>query len=75
MNAHALRMLLRAVPFRPFRLRCTDGAYFDIHHPDEVLLYQSLAEVAVAPFGTEIAERTVIISLLHLIRLEPIDGG
>src|SRR5947209_712638 len=39
MTADDVRVLLRAQPFRPFRLICHDGRRFDITHPNYVRLW------------------------------------
>ena len=70
--AELLRWLMRR-PFKPFRIRMTDGAAIDVRHPDEVIPIKTTASVARGPAG-EAFEQQSTISLLHVIRLEPIES-
>jgi hypothetical protein len=70
-TAELFRWLTRR-PFRPFRIRMTDGAALDVRHPEEVVPYKTTAWVARGPAG-ETFEQHVTISLLHVIRLEPVE--
>lgn len=72
MNAAELRRWLYQRPFRPFRIRMTDGAAIDIRHPEEAVPVKTTATVARGP-GGEVSVRSTTISLLHVIRLEPIE--
>ena len=38
MISNDLRLLLRASPFRPFRLNLADGRHIDVPHPEFVLV-------------------------------------
>ena len=73
MNSSELFRWLRAKPFRPFRIVMTDGASIDIFHPDQLIPFKGTAMVGRRGSLSSINERDVAISLLHVIRLEPID--
>lgn len=68
--------LLRARPFEPFRLYLSDGAVFEIRHPDMAIVQRSKVTVAVpGPKGPDgPAERTVNCALLHITRTELVNG-
>ncbi len=69
--------LLRAQPFEPFRICLTDGATYDIRHPDMAIVQRSRVTVAVpGPRGPDgPAERTVNCALLHITRTEALNGA
>ncbi len=69
--------LLRATPFEPFRVYLTDGAAYEIRHPDMAIVQRSKVTVAVpgpaTPDGP--AERTVNCALIHITRTEVLNGA
>ena len=69
--------LLRARPFRPFRISLSDGQRFEVRHPELAMVGRNQVVIGVAdaagPEGT--FERTVNCALLHVITTEWIDGG
>jgi len=76
MRPEDLLELLRAVPFEPFRLHLSDGAAFEIRHPDMAIVQRSKVIVAVpgrrGPDGP--AERTANCALVHVTRTERLNG-
>lgn len=79
MSPDDLLVALRRTPFEPFRLVTTDGASYDIRHPDMVFVARRTVIVGVPrenvfepPF-----DRYHIVALLHVIRLEnlPLPSG
>ena len=77
MRPDDLLELLRAAPFEPFRIHLSDGAVFEIRHPDMAIVQRSKVTVAVpGPDGPDgPAERTVNCSLVHITRTELLNGG
>ncbi len=69
--------MLRARPFEPFRIYLSDGATFEIRHPDMAVVQRSKVTVAVpgpeCPDGP--AERTVNCALVHVTRTEIMNGS
>lgn len=57
-----IRQLLTAHPFEQFTIFLSDGAQFDVSHPDQVLLTQTRVYVVK---GEEVHRR----SLLHVTRV------
>ncbi len=73
MAPQELRNALRQ-PFEPFRLVITDGASFEIRHPDLLMVGARSAVVGLTGEpGQTFYEQTVKIDLLHVIRLEPLE--
>ena len=72
MNPRAFRELLAAVPFRPFRVVMSNGAVFEIPHPE----YAGLArmELLVYRHGTgpdgQPGMHTISLSLLHVVQYD-----
>ena len=72
MRPDDLRRLLRQQPFRPFRLHVSDGATYDITHPEMAAVTPGAVRVwlrAGRPPAPTV-ERVVLVSLIHVTRLE-----
>jgi hypothetical protein len=69
--------LLRTHPFEPFRIHLTDGATYEIRHPDMVIVQRSKVIVGVpGPQGPDgPMERTVNRALVHITRTELVNGA
>jgi hypothetical protein len=76
MTMNDLREALRLVPFRPFRVFVTDGGTYDVRHPDLCMIGPRIAVIGIPPAGQNepILERFAVVDLIHVTRLEPIDG-
>lgn len=76
MRPEDLLELLRTYPFEPFRVHLSDGASYDIHHPDMAIVERSKVIIGVpgreGPDGP--MERTVNCALIHVVRAEPVNG-
>ena len=74
MNPREIRRQLRRIPFVPFRVHTSDGKTLDVKHPEMALLTRSLLLVArpVKDPITEIPARFDEVSMLHVVRLEPL---
>src|SRR5579884_1686769 len=73
MTPEELRDTLRERPFEPFRLVLTDGASYEIRHPDLLWVGQRTAYVGLTGQpGQTFFERAVKIDLFHMIRTEPV---
>ncbi|HBI46776.1 MAG TPA: hypothetical protein DDY78_28575 [Planctomycetales bacterium] len=72
MRPDAIRKLLRKQPFRPFRVYVSDGAIYDVAHPEaaEVSAMMLIIEVHPAGFAGVPGERIAYISLIHVTRVE-----
>jgi hypothetical protein len=75
MAPEELRDALRQQPFEPFRLVLTDGAGYEIRHPDLLWVGRRSAMVGLTGQpGQTFYERAVRVDLLHIIRLEPLEA-
>jgi hypothetical protein len=66
----------RRRPFEPFRIHVSDGSTYEVRHPElvmvspsRVLIFMPLADQPYPAF-----ERFDSIALVHITRLEPVDG-
>ena len=77
MRPEDILVILRTQPFEPFRVYLTDGATYEIRHPDMAIVQRSKVTIAVpgpkGPNGP--AERTVNCALIHITRTELLDGA
>jgi len=70
-----LKSVLKQHHFEPFRLVMTDGEYYDIRHPDLLWVGQRVAYVGLTGQpGQTLFERSARVDLLHIVRLEPLEG-
>ena len=73
MSPEELHNSLRQQPFLPFRIVLTDGACYDIRHPELLWVGQRTAFVGLTGDAAQIFfERNVKIDLLHVTRVEPL---
>ena len=73
MTSKELERSQRTTPFQPFRLVLTDGACFDIRHPELLWVGRFSAYVGLTsePEGKAF-EDSVKVDLAHITRIEPL---
>ena len=69
-SAIQIRTLLEAKPFRPFRIRMSDGTHRDITHHDMAWVTKSTVEVGLNLDADGFAEYVARCSILHITALE-----
>src|SRR5437660_992330 len=76
-NLESLQDALRQQPFRPFRLFVSDGATYDVPHPDLCMAGPRIAIIGIPPPGTAapVLDRFAVVDLVHVTRLEPLDSA
>lgn len=75
MSPDELRDSLRQQPFEPFRLVLTDGATYDVRHPDLLWVGQRSAYVGLTGQpGQTLFERAVKVDLLHVTQIVPLEA-
>jgi hypothetical protein len=73
MRPEDLLALLQTRPFVPFRIHTTDGRYYDIVHPEAMLVLRSRAIIGLRPDpATNIPDQSEEIALLHVVRTSEI---
>jgi hypothetical protein len=75
MQVDDLQRRLRARPFRAFRIFLTDGATYQVQHPELCMLGRRTAVIGLAadPAAT-VFDRLVDVDLFHIVRIEPLDS-
>jgi hypothetical protein len=68
MNQEDLTKAIKQSPFVPVRLKLSNGAVYDIRHPDAILIEKRVAAVA---DGGSIA----LVSLMHINEVTPIPAS
>ena len=66
---------LKEQPFRPFRIHVSDGAHYDVRHPEFVMVTTNQVLVFV-PFPNQphpAFQRYHSIAMIHISRLEPLE--
>jgi hypothetical protein len=65
---------LRATPFEPFRIVASTGDTCDIRHPELLMVGRGSVIIGVADEEDQrFFDRTIRLSLFHIVRLEPIE--
>jgi hypothetical protein len=74
MNPQEVRDFLKAAPFVPFRVYTSDGQSFDIKHPEMAFVTRLMLYVGkpVTDPTKDIPTRADSVSMLHVVRLEPL---
>ncbi len=74
MQAEDVEKKLKQRPFKPFRMHLTDGAAFDVRHPELLLLGRRMLVIGLADDPAQtLFDRSVDIELFHIVRLEYIE--
>jgi hypothetical protein len=73
MRPEELTALLRHRPFAPLRVHLTDGHFYEINHPEQIIVGRSRVDIGIAPDpATGVVDHVEHCSLLHIVRIEPI---
>lgn len=69
--------LLRERPFRPFRIKLSNGDTYDVHHPELAIVGRTTVHIGVpGPQGPDgPVERLVNCALIHITQTEPLEGA
>ena len=64
-----------AEPFRPFRVNMVRGQSLEIRHPEMAFLTRSTVEIGISEKeGVRIFDRVIYCTLLHIVRVEDVNG-
>ncbi len=70
MNAEAIRQLLKAQPFEPFRIYLSNGDSFDVKHPEQAWVLSSRMM-----YGDPATDKYTIISLVRVNAIKMLTAG
>ena len=75
MRPDDVREFVQSKPFHPFRITLTDGRTLDVHHPELIMIGRATVSIGTPwPGMTEpIYDRVVVVSLLHIMHIEPLE--
>lgn len=73
MNTAFLKDLLRAKPLEPFAINLSNGQWFEVRHPELLMVGRYAAAVGV-PSNEEpdVYDRLVQVSMRHIASIEPL---
>jgi len=75
MRPEDMREHVTKQPFEPFRIFMSDGATFDIAHPELCIIGRSAVHVVIPnPKRRWMADRLAHCALIHITRIEPMNG-
>ncbi len=74
MRPEDIREKLRKEPFRPLRVFLSDGAYYDVRHPEMMIVSRTEIIIGLGPGNGELPDRLAHVDPIHVVRIEPIDG-
>jgi hypothetical protein len=63
---------LRIRPFQPFRIYMSDGSYYDVRHPEWMLVTRRRINIAVNLDHRGLGREVVTCAPIHVTRIEPI---
>jgi len=75
MTPNEIRDHLKNRPFQPFRLHVSDGASYEIRHPEMAWVTLQTIFVARKMVGDNMPVRSVFIDPRHVTRIEPLNGN
>ncbi len=75
MHLQEIRNILALRPFRPFRLFVSDGAVYDVRHPELCVPGTRSVFIGTPAVGQPdpVFDRFVLVDWLHITRLEPLE--
>lgn len=75
MGPEQIRALLRRKPFVPMRIHLTDGTTYDVRHPEMAFITRTTVEIGLEEKeGSGVADQVMYCSLVHVVRVENLDG-
>ncbi len=78
MRPEDIRERLRKRPFQPIRMYLSDGAHYDVWHPDVMVVLRTEIVLGLprtnGHLNDDLPERLASIDPIHVVRIEPING-
>ena len=74
MTPETIQKHLLHQPFQPFRVCLSDGSAYEVRQPEMVLVMQREVIIALPKPHEQFPRHTVYCDLLHVTRIEPING-
>jgi hypothetical protein len=75
MSPLEIRELIDKRPYPGYRIYVSDGAYYDVRHPEMILVHDRLVHIAQPPMKGKIpAGENIYRDPIHVTRMEPLNG-
>ena len=74
MRAQRILAHLRKQPFVPIRVFVSDGATYDVRHPEMAAVSSVEVVIGLEPFEEDVPQRFAYCDPIHITRIEPING-
>jgi hypothetical protein len=74
MTPKVLVKRLRKRPFTPFRMIVSEGAAYDVRHPEQVIVMRDSVVIGIPAEAEDFYETSDLVNLIHVIRLEPLSS-
>lgn len=74
-TASQIRERLEERPFRPFRIKMTNGESFDVQNHDAALVLRNAVDIALDPDSEGFALKTRRCAILHIVSIEDIPAS
>ena len=65
---------LKKEPFRPVRVFLSGGPWYDVRHPEMMMVSRSEVVIGLLSNGAPVYDRFAYCDPLHITRIEPING-
>jgi hypothetical protein len=76
MRSREILELQREHPFPGYRVYLTDGAQYEVRHPEMMMVIRDRVFIAIPPKrGEDVPEKSVYCDPLHITGMEPLNGG
>ena len=75
MRPNEIRAHLKREPFRAIRIYISDGASYDVRHPELMMVTRTEIVIGLDTGDDEIPERSVYCDPVHITRIEPLNGN
>ena len=74
MRAEEILQHVRRQPFRPFCVFVSEGATYDVRHPELIFVTRRDVIIALDEGDGEVPERSAYLDPVHITRIEPVNG-
>ena len=75
MRAEEIRKHVRMQPFRPIRVYVSDGASYDVRHPELMPVTRTEIEIGLDAGNGDLPEQMVYCDPVRITRIELLDGN
>ena len=69
-TAKDIKELMESKPFKPFKIRMSDGSSYPIPNHDAAMITRNFVEVGINPDADGILEKVTRCSILHITQIE-----